>query len=222
MVYKIGNRKEDINGKRIRKIANGQKGDVYRYRDEAIKLFNPDEEPPMTQEVAEYLTKIQTSRILLPRKLVFYEDAFRGYTLRLVQKKGNSKKLIGLPGDYLIDNIETIEGDIRKLSDRSVLLNGITPDNVLFNGRLYLTDPAHYKLLELCTTADLERLNKYQFHVLFTELITEELKKCNYPPAVASYMRELLRMKDVDQPTSDYLKEIVDSEDTIKQIVKKF
>ena len=92
MIYKIGNRKEDLNGKRIRKIATGEKGDVYKYKGEAIKLFNPDEELPMTQDVAEYLTKIQTSRILLPRKLVFYQDAFRGYTLRLIQKKGNSRK----------------------------------------------------------------------------------------------------------------------------------
>ena len=64
MIYKIGNRKEDLNGKRIRKIATGEKGDVYKYKGEAIKLFNPDEELPMTQDVAEYLTKIQTSRIL--------------------------------------------------------------------------------------------------------------------------------------------------------------
>ncbi len=222
MVYKIGHRKEDLNSKRIRKIASGSKGDVYRYRDEALKLFNPDEEPPMLQDVAECLTKIQTSRILLPRKLVFYEDAFRGYTLRLVQKKGNSRKLIALPGENLVENVEMIEKDIRTLSDKKVLLNGITPDNVLFNGRLYLTDPAHYKLLELLTTTDLERLNKYQFHVLFTELITSELKKSNLPPAVVSYMRDLLRMKDVDQLTSEYLKEIIDPEDTIKQIVKKF
>ena len=94
MIYKIGNRKENLDGKRIRKIASGSKGDVYQYKGEAIKLFNPDEELPMTEEVASYLTGIQTSRILLPRKLVFYQDAFRGYTLRLVQKKGNSKKLI--------------------------------------------------------------------------------------------------------------------------------
>lgn len=222
MIYKIGSRKEDLDGKRIRRIATGSKGDVYRYRDEAIKLFNPDEELPMTEEVAEYLTKIQTSRILLPRKLVFYQDAFRGYTLRLVQKKGNSRKLIALPGEDLILNSEIIEKYIRTLSDKKVLLNGITPDNVLFNGRLYLTDPAHYKLLELYGTEDLERLNKYQFHVLFTELIAEELKKCNYPQSVVTYMRDLLRVKDVDQPTSEFLKEIVDPKDTIKQMVKKF
>ena len=30
MVYKIGNRKEDLNGKRIHKIATGEKGDVYK------------------------------------------------------------------------------------------------------------------------------------------------------------------------------------------------
>ena len=222
MIYKIGSRKEDLDGKRIRRIATGSKGDVYRYRDEAIKLFNPDEELPMTEEVAEYLTKIQTSRILLPRKLVFYQDAFRGYTLRLVQKKGNSRKLIALPGEDLILNSEIIEKDIRTLSDKKVLLNGITPDNVLFNGRLYLTDPAHYKLLELYGTEDLERLNKYQFHVLITELIAEELKKCHYPQPVVTYMRDLLRVKDVDQPTSEFLKEIIDPKDTIKQMVKKF
>ena len=222
MVYKIGNRKEDLSSKKITKIASGEKGDVYRYKGEAIKIFNPYEEKPMTQETAQALTTIQTSRILLPRRLVFYDDAFCGYTLRLVHKKGNSKRLITMPGDNLIQNTEVIEEDIKKLSDKKVLLNGITPDNVVYNGRLYLTDPAHYKLLELLSTGDLEKLNRYQFHVLLTELISSDLKRSNFPPAVISYMRDLLSIKDIDQPTSEYLKGIIEPKDTIKQIVKKF
>ena len=35
-------------------------------------------------------------------------------------------------------------------------------------------------------------------------------------------MKDLLKMKDIDQPTSDFLKEIIEPKDTIKQIVKKF
>ena len=222
MIYKVGNRKEDLSGKKISKIATGEKGDVYKYKGEAIKIFNEHEELPMTQETAKALTTIQTSRILLPRKIVFYKDAFCGYTLRLVHKKGNNKKLIAMPGENLIQNTEMIEKDIVTLSDKKVLLNGITPDNVVFNGRLYLTDPAHYKLLELISTGDLENLNRYQFHVLLTELIGSELKRSNYPQAVIEYMKDLLKMKDIEQPTSEYLKEIIEPKDTIKQIVKKF
>lgn len=222
MIYRVGNRKEDLSGKKISKIATGEKGDVYKYKGEAIKIFNEHEALPMSQETAEALTKIQTGRILLPRKLVFYKDAFCGYTLRLVHKKGNSKKLIGIPGESLILNTEMIEKDIMTLSDKKVLLNGITPDNVVFNGRLYLADPAHYKLLELFSTEDLEKLNRYQFHVLLTELLTTELKRSNYPECVIEYMRDLLKMKDIEQPTSEFLKEIIEPKDTIKQIVKKF
>ena len=146
MVYKIGSRKEDLSSKKITKIASGEKGDVYRYKGEAIKIFNPYEEKPMTQETAQALTTIQTSRILLPRRLVFYDDAFCGYTLRLVHKKGNSKRIITMPGDNLIQNTEVIEEDIKKLSDKKVLLNGIThidfyyltadKDKILTNGEM--------------------------------------------------------------------------------------
>ena len=69
---------------------------------------------------------------------------------------------------------------------------------------------------------ELKKLNRYQFHVLLTELISSDLKRSNFPPAVISYMRDLLSIKDIDQPTSEYLKGIIEPKDTIKQIVKKF
>lgn len=221
MIYKVGNRKEDLSGKKITKIASGEKGDVYKYKDEAIKIFKPYEGLPMNEETAEYLSKISTSRILMPKKLVFYQDAFCGYTLRLVHKKGSRRKIIDLPGEDLIRNTEIIEDDIETLSNKRVLLNGITPDNVVFNGRLYLTDPAHYKILELSGVKELETLNRYQFHVLLTQLVMRELKRTNTPSSSIAYMEDLLKMKDIEQPTSDYLSEIIEPKDTIKQIVKK-
>ena len=129
MGYRLDNKDIDISGKRLTKIGNGGTGDVYKYRNSALKIFKTDKETPMDVETAEYLTTISTNRVLLPRNLLFYNNTFRGYTYKLVSKKGSGKKITTIPKDELVGNISIIERDIETLSNKQVLLDGIEPAN---------------------------------------------------------------------------------------------
>ena len=144
MGYRLNNRDVKITGKRLTKIGNGLTGNVYRYKNMALKIFNQDKEPPISEETASYLTTISTSRVLLPKSLLFYNHALRGYTYKLVHKKGTGRNIITLPKDELIGNLAIMERDIERLSRKQVLLNGISPENTIFNGNLYLIDPSRY------------------------------------------------------------------------------
>ena len=53
-----------------------------------------------------------------------------------------------LPKEDLVQDIRVLEEDIETLSNKSVLLNGISPENSIFNGELYLVDPTEYRVLE--------------------------------------------------------------------------
>ena len=161
MGYRLDNKDIDISGKRLTKIGNGGTGDVYKYRNSALKIFKADKDTPIDLEMAEYLSTISTERILLPKNLLFYNNTFRGYTYKLVSKKGSGKKIITIPKDELINNLKIIESDIETLSQKQVLLNGIEPSNTIFNGELYLADPCKYTKLDSFSTRKLERLNKY-------------------------------------------------------------
>lgn len=221
MGYKLDNKDVDISGKRLTKIGNGGTGDVFKYHNSALKIFKEDRETPIDEETAAYLTTISTNRVLLPKKLLFYNNTFRGYTYKLVSRKGSGKKLITIPKDELIGNISIIERDIETLSKKQVLLNGIEPTNTIFNGNLYLADPCRYTKLDSYSTKELERLNKYQFHLLLTTMITSELRKGNSSSKVEKQIKELLGLKDEDVNSSDFLIDAISDNDSIKQFVKK-
>lgn len=221
MGYRLDGKDVDITGKRMSKIGNGTTGDVYKYKNTALKIFKKDKEPPITEETAKYLTSISTDRILLPRNLLFYNQSFRGYTYRLVSKKGSGKRIIDQPRAILVENMREIEQDTEILSNKKVLLNGIEPSNCIFNGALYIADPSQYTILDTFSPKELELLNKYQIHMLLTALITSEVRKNNLGSNVEKHIKELLDMKDEEEDTSDFIKDLMNPSESIKQLIKR-
>ena len=185
MIYRLDNKTIDIkNKKKLPLIAKGKNGNIYSYGNFAIKVFNNIYEPPIDEETANYLTTIDTNRILLPRKLLFYEDAFSGYSLKLVPKKPSVKKLINSPKEQLINNVAALENDIQTISKNNILLSDMSPENVQYNGIIYISDPSKYTLLDLpkagSLNRELEKINRFQLHLLLTELFSDELRKINF------------------------------------------
>lgn len=221
MGYRIENKPIDINGLKKLKFAPSVKiGDTYRYRNTALRIFKEGEQP-MTQATAEYLTGISTDRILLPRKLLFYNNAFRGYTMKLVSQKGSGKKIMTTPKQEFLDCVVSLEKDVEKISQKRVLLNGTSPGYTLYNGELYLVNPANYSVLEIGRFEELERLNQFQLHLLLTEVIASEMRKTNYTQTLINRIREIMKLRDMDQSSSSYLKDVMDGQENIKEFVKK-
>lgn len=222
MGYRIENKPIKITGKKsLTKIATDKTGDIYRYKNMAVKIFREKDAQHFDQDVARSLTSIPTENILLPRKLVFYNNNFRGYTMKLVPKKGTAKRIITTPKHELLSAISSIELDTEMLSSRHVLLSGVTPNNAFYNGEVYVYNPNDYSILDLQKEDDLERINKFQIHLLLVELIVQEMRKNNYSQEIINRVREMFNLKDTDQNTSTYLEDIIDGQDSIKQMIKK-
>ncbi|MBQ9018714.1 MAG: hypothetical protein IJ097_00145 [Bacilli bacterium] len=221
MGYKLDEKDIKFTTKRITKIGTGINGDVYKYRNMALKVFKKDKKPPIDEYTADYLTTISTDRILLPVNLLFYNNSFRGYTYKLVSKKGTGQRMIMLPKTSLIQDIRVLEKDIEILSNKQILLNGIEPANSIFNGNLYITDPTNYRVLEGLDSLELEKLNKYQLHLLLTSIITSELRKNNFSSKVEKEVKELFDMKNAEDNSSDFFGDIIGNNDSVKQFVKK-
>lgn len=220
MGYKLDNKDINLSIKSLQKISTGKTGNIYKYKGAALKVFK-DDTTPIEEEAAKYLSSISTDRILLPQKLLFYNNKLKGFTLKVPKEKGSIKRIITLPKNELVNEVSINERDIETLSRKSVLLNGVSPENSIFNGELYLTEPSEYSILELFSTEELERLNKYQLHLLITELITQELRKSNFSKAEVSKVKEILSSKDDSENSSEFLKNIIpNNDDSIKQFVK--
>jgi len=221
MGYRLDDKDIKLTGKQWTKIGTGAKGDVYKYRNMALKVFKEDRDTPIDVETAEYLSNISTDRIVLPINLLFYNNSFRGYTYKLVSKKGTGNRMIMLPKTDLIQDIRVLERDVETLSNKQVLLSGIEPTNTIFNGNLYITDPTGYRVLEGCDSRELEKLNKYQLHLLLVSLVTSELRKNNFTNKTQNDVKELLEMKDISMDSSEFFADIIGNNDTIKQFVKR-
>ncbi len=221
MGYRIDNRPVDLAKLKRLKFAPGMKvGDTYRYKNCALRVFK-EQEVGMPLETAEYLTEISTGRILLPKHLLFYNNAFKGYTMKLVSNKGAGKRLITTPSIEVIDSIRELEKDVETVSDKKVLLNNLIPGYTLYNGELYVVNPADYSILEQVGREELHKLNAYQLHLLITELIIKDMHKSNEQSETINKMREILRLKDNDESSSSYMKQLLKGQDSIKTLVKK-
>ena len=221
MGYRLDDKDIKLTGKQLTKVGTGVNGDVYRYRNMALKIFKKDKDTPIDKETAEYLSNISTDRILLPINLLFYNNTFKGYTYKLVSKKGMGNRMIMLPKTDLVQDIRILERDVKTLSNKQVLLSGVEPSNTIFNSNLYLTDPTGYRVLDGCDSQELEKLNKYQLHLLLISLITSELRKNNFTTRDERSIKEILQMKDIDDNSSDFIADVIGNNDTIKQFVKK-
>lgn len=220
MEYRLENKPVDLSGiKELTFVPSQKAGDVYRFRNYALRVFQTGEKV-IDEDTARYLTTISTDRILLPKKLLFYKNSFAGYTMKLVSQKGAGKKIIATPKDEFIDSIEVLEDDIKELSKKKVLLNDIVPQYSLYNGELYLVNPAKYSIFEADANS-IERINKFQLHQLITELIAMELKKQNFSQPCIKHLKEIMNLRDTDQNTSDFLYELMGDQKNIKQFVKK-
>ena len=109
MGYRLENKDINLNEKKFTKIAQGKTGNVFKCNGYAIKVFNNYAEDIIDLETAKYLTGIRTNRIILPNKLLFYNNGFKGYSMKLVKKDPRQKKIINCPTDELIRNVEIIE-----------------------------------------------------------------------------------------------------------------
>ena len=225
MGYRLDDKDIKLTGKQLTKVGTGVNGDVYRYHNVALKMFKKDKDTPIDEKTAEYLSNISTDRILLPINLLYYNNTFKGYTYKLVPKKGPGNRMIMLPKTDLVQDIRVLEQDVEILSKKQVLLNGIEPSNTIFNGNLYLTDPTGYRVLEGWNSNELsdelEKVNKYQLHLLLVSLITSELRKNNFSSKDEKTIKEILEMRDEYEDSSEFFNSIIGNNDTVKQFVKK-
>lgn len=221
MGYNIEGREVDLSGiKKLTFTPSQKAGDVYKFKNYALRIFREGEEP-IDEATAEYLTGIKTNRIILPKKLLFYNNAFKGYTMKLVSQRGAGKRISTAPKREVIDSVRALEDDISLLSQKRILLNGATPGYTLYNGELYLVDPSNYRILETNNIEQLKRLNQYQLHLLITELISSDLKKINIQQSHIQQLKDLLQLGIKEESTSSYLDDLMQDHKNIKELVKK-
>ena len=221
MDYSLENKKINLDKANI--IGYGKNGNVYKYKNLALKIF-PNGNIPyglMDVDTCHNLSNITTSSILLPKNLVFYKNKlFSGYSLKPISS-ARTRSIAKMDKKSFIDSVELLEEDVLLLSNKGVLLDGILPENVIISDKLYLTDPSKYSFVNKEFARGLYDLNTYQIHLLLTKLVLTSLKKNDITPKELRNLKNILLSKDENQLSSVFFNELIGEEKNIYNCVKK-
>lgn len=219
MGYKLDKKKVAICN--AKKIGSQKSADYYKYKN-AILVLLKEQEDNLDYETADLLTTITTERILLPRKILYYNNIYCGYSLNKPTNYGSNKKIISMSKENLLGEISLLERDLEVLSHKKILLSGVNPDNTITqNGKIVLIDPIKYSKLDIYSTEKLENVNKYQLHLLLTELIVRELHKGNYSNSEILEIKNMFNSKEDIENSSEFIAEILEDSENIKQLIKR-
>lgn len=221
MEYSLENKKINLNKANI--IGYGKTGNVYKYKNLALKIF-PNGNIPyglMDGETCHDLGNINTNSILLPKNIVYYKKkVFSGYSLKPLNDNKN-RNIAKMDKDIFVGNVELLEEDILTLSNKGVLLDGILPENVIFSDRIYLTDPSKYSFVDKRFSSGLYDLNNYQMHLLLTKLVLSSLKKSDITTKDLKRMKAILLSKNDKELSSYFFDNLIGNEKNIYTYVKK-
>ena len=219
--YTIDGKKIEIN-RGNKTTMEGITGDVYRLNNKRVLKVLNGKVADLDEATAEHLTKIKASRIALPKELLYDpKNIFSGYVLSREFKPKTGQSIIHIPKSTFVRDVKALEQDITKLTGAKVSLNYISPDNTLFNGKLYLTDPKNFRLQSNTDTKELGLLNYDQLHSLLIELISRGLRADDeFDPYFINQIEELLGLRDYNESPSAFFNDLLPDNKTVRQFVK--
>ena len=101
--------KKNINvGKKI-KLSSDSLSDVYMInRGIALRVYkdNIDKSLVLSKDDCEYLSNLRSDRILLPKKLLYKNNNYCGYSFRLLNRSPGKEKMISTDMEDFISHIE--------------------------------------------------------------------------------------------------------------------
>lgn len=139
----ITDQKEKINISNLQLLST-EGSEVLVYHDDynVYKFFKKDYRLVHKKEKElKFLSSINTSRILMPKKILFNDGNLIGFTMNYIKEE---KDIYNDSMKKLLNELVIIAGDIELLSKFYIRLMDINKNNIVYNGKLYLIDPGNY------------------------------------------------------------------------------
>ncbi len=212
MEYRIDSKKVRINEGNLKLLGSGIEGNVYKYRDYALKIKSTNN-LGLSYEDAKYMIGTRTNKILLPKGILYINNRYSGYVTKYVSSIGNYK-LIDLTKEELINTvILPIEEDILSISSKNILINDLKEEDTIINELgLYILDPGSFTIMRDIDEEDIKKLNILQVKELIDMIVNLELKRNKLNNLLDDNISDIL---------SDYYESVLPKNVSIKEYVKK-
>lgn len=235
MEYIIDNKKVTIYPQDLEQISSGYEGITYKYCGKVLKLYyNIPKKRVLTLQDCEYMTNLNTERILLPEKVVNNERHFiKGYIISpYIEEDIN---VYDVNGDMFLQERSIIQQEMIYLGEKYISVDDFCLDNFIVSDKFYLVDPGSYKVRWDMMNDDekniiyLANTNiEYFDSFLYNEVFLRHVKKyINDKDLYKDFTNEFYRryMETGYDTRMEYLEKCIQPSislnDNIKQIVKK-
>ena len=182
----------------------GIESKVYRYFDEAVKVYKPDcYKYRLDFNTASRLSLFDTNRFLLPRRIVYSPEdgSFLGYTTKYIAKGPKS---------------DVFRNDITLLSNDKVLIEDLIIGNTVFNnGSIFLIDPGSYRFIN-GSEDDVLYSNLWEFRDF---IAYDLLGSVAYGRRRKELIKEIFLGYEMD--VCDFMRKTTTGCETVKQYVKR-
>ena len=235
MEYIIDGKKVLIYPQDLKQISSGYEGIAYEYCGKVLKLYyNIPKKKVLSLQNCEYMTKLNTERILLPEKAVTDERQFiKGYIISpYIEEDIN---VYDVNGDMFLQERSIIQKELIYLGEKYISVDDFCLDNFMASDKFYLVDPGSYEVHWDMMNDDerniiyLANTNvEYFDSFLYNEVFLRRVKKyINNKELYKDFTNEFYRsyMETCYDSRMEYLEKCIQPDislnDNIKQIVKK-
>lgn len=156
----------------------GLEVEAYQVNDEVVKFYKEYcGKIRLTKELSDYLTFIDTKRILLPTTtLLDKKHQIRGYKMTYIKELG-IESFYTLNKKDLSKEMTLIHDDIITLSDYRIKVEDLDLDNTVFHNGIYLVDPGSF-LFSKSKEDDSNSIYGFNMDIINEYLLDDILKQC--------------------------------------------
>lgn len=127
----------------------GQEAVIYRFCDRALKIYKDYcWKDRLSEEDAQRLSKISSTRIVLPKELIYDRNRkFCGYSRDFYMSYAISH-IANMDMEDFLKELDLIYRDVEVLSENKVSIDDLDVGNFIYDGQIRIIDPGSYCFLD--------------------------------------------------------------------------
>ncbi len=211
-IYNIS--KEDLINSHY--LDEGDESFVYKFGNDVFKIYKTScFKQRLSENDVDFLSKINTKRILLPEDKIYENGRFNGYVMPYI-KPGSKDSIKKLKMNSLMYELKALKEDLLNLKENNVMINDIHIDNYIFNGSMYFIDPGSYTINDKLSSRYIEIINREMMYDFIIDRVF--LKSTNTPKIKRE---KLTKHLPIDEYMCDTLDYDIDPNETLMHYVKR-
>ena len=137
----VMNNKVYVNGVLLQLLGFGVDGEVYKYKDKAIKLYHDENsvKEHLSQEQINILSDISTNHIVLPKQSLISNEFNPGFVMEYIDLE-TKKDILLADKNTLIKELQETESELQLVGENHFLLNDTNAKNLFYNGQFHIFD----------------------------------------------------------------------------------